>query len=164
MHLLSFSLKLHLHLLIEDRSVDALPCIDFVVIMSAMARLVLHGYPALKLVAWGFGMACSNELFKFILVFHDLLQLCLMHDWSHSLLSPCCFQEFFYPSPILQIEGHAMLYVSFSVYYSSSLQLFGISPNLDDWIKLAVQNLGNATWILLIHCWCPGVNPSKVGW
>jgi hypothetical protein len=51
MHLLSFSLKLHLHLLIEDRSVDALPCIDFVVIMSAMAHLVLHGYPALKLVA-----------------------------------------------------------------------------------------------------------------
>jgi len=80
MHLLSFSFKLHLHLLIEDRSVDALPCIDFVVIMSAMAHLFLHGYTALKLVASGFGMACSNELFKFILVFHDLLQLCLMHD------------------------------------------------------------------------------------
>jgi len=150
--------------MIEDRSVDASPCIDFVVIMSAMAHLVLHGYLALKLVAWAFDMVCSNELFKFILVFHDLLQFCLMYDWSHSLLSPCCSQEFFYPSPILQIESHAMLYVSFSVYYSSSLQLFGISPKLDDWIKFAVQSLGNATWILLIHCWFPGVNPSKVGW
>jgi len=102
--------------------------------------------------------------FDFFLEFHDLLQFCLMYDWSHSLLSPYCYQEFFCPSSILQIEGHAMLYVSFSVYYSSSLQLFGISPKLDDWIKLAVQSLGNATWILLIHCWCPGVNPWKVGW
>jgi len=35
-------------IVIKDRSVDASPCI---LIMSAMAHLVLHGYPALKLVA-----------------------------------------------------------------------------------------------------------------
>jgi hypothetical protein len=35
-------------IVIKDRIVDASPCI---VIMFAMAHLVVHGYPALKLVA-----------------------------------------------------------------------------------------------------------------